>query len=306
MLKHSVSSIVRHQPLLAGFAIALALLFSSAGPAAAQGKATSEFFAEAFVPMVKIVDAATKNLGYGLNEGTSILGAWVKNNGRVDMELPLNAGQQYAFLATGDLDAEDVDLFILDKNGNVLAQDVRPNREAAVEFKPAVSGRYTLRLHLFKSRNNLPCVCVATVLRKGGWIAPAQNLAKAAVKLVNELSTADRELQQRLNMRVDLLSQPNQWCLYGGVLRERQTLRVWNLQLGSGLRGFLGVADDFAQALFLSLNASKGGAVKQSVGQTAAPSFAYQAGPGLHELQLTNDRATGPAVVLMAVFSVRN
>src|SRR6266545_5144398 len=237
MIKHNVVSRAIRRSQLVGILAVLVFLFGSAAPATAQGKATSEFFAEALVPMVKVVDAATKGLGYGYNEGTSILGAWVKSGGTVDMELPLNGGQQYAFLATGDLDAQDIDLFILDKNGNVLAQDIRPNPEAAVEFKPPVNGRYTLRLHLCKSRNNVPCVCVATILRKGGWISPAQNLAKAAVRLVNELSQADRDLQQQFNKRVDLLSQSSQWCLYGGILREGQTLKVWNLQLGAGLRG---------------------------------------------------------------------
>jgi hypothetical protein len=147
---------------------------------------------------------------------------------------------------------------------------------------------------------------VATILRKGGWIAPAQNLAKAAVRLVNELSNADRDLQRQLNKRVDLLVHRNQWCLYGGVLPEGKTLKVWNLRLGVGLRAFLGVADDFADNMHLSLADEWGRPVKQSVGQTPVPVFAHQPGPGLHELRLTNDRSRGASVAMMAVFTVRN
>ena len=73
--------------------------------------------------------------------------------------LTLQAGRKYRFLAAGDADAKDVDLDIQDLNGKTLKADVGTEPEAVVNFTPAVTAKYLVRVRLFDSDKNLPCVC---------------------------------------------------------------------------------------------------------------------------------------------------
>ena len=51
--------------------------------------------------------------------------------------------------------------FKQDASGKVVARDVKVDPEAVVDFTPSASGRYTVRIRLFDSDNNVPCFCVA-------------------------------------------------------------------------------------------------------------------------------------------------
>src|SRR5205823_4034770 len=108
----------------------------------------------------------------------------------------------YLFLGAGDLDALDVDLVITDDQGKTVAEDVREAADAVVTFTPTKAGRYTMELILFKSKKNLPCVCAATILRKGGHNLPLKNLDEAVGNLVDTLAKADAELKKQANKRL--------------------------------------------------------------------------------------------------------
>jgi hypothetical protein len=290
--------------VLAVLGVAVAAWLATASPAAAQGRTTAQLFAEAFVPLVKMADA-TQRLGYGYRHDVSVLGAWVKNKEKVSFVMTLEAGKHYAFLATGDQDATDVDLYLYDAQGVEVAKDVLPNREAIIEFTPRVTGQYTMTLLLFDSRNNLPCVCTAAMLCKHGWNVPTQNLATAAVKMVNALEGADRQLQQQFNKRVDFIHAPNQWFLYGGVVPQGKQLAVYNLTLPNGLLACLGVGDNFARTLDLDLQDGQGNLLARSPGQTATPCVVYQANGGNQQFRLSNQQSQGPSMVMMATYAIR-
>ncbi len=78
----------------------------------------------------------------------------------------LTAGRSYILLAAGDNDTKDLDLDIQDSSGRVLAADTETSPVANVPFEPKVSGRYTVRLRLYDSRNSVPCYCFANVMVK--------------------------------------------------------------------------------------------------------------------------------------------
>ena len=142
-----------------------AVLASESRASAQQGK----YITEATVRLTKLVNAANSS-GYELqNNSFSIGGGWLKQSQSDWIALytvPLTAGKTYRFIAAGDSDARDVDLEVQDAKGKVWARDDKTDPEAVVTFSPENTGRYTVRIRLYDSRESLPCVCLAIVMIK--------------------------------------------------------------------------------------------------------------------------------------------
>jgi hypothetical protein len=274
-------------------------------PAQAQGKASGTYLTEAVTRVTNLAGIA-KLGNYGYNHDISILAGWVQKGGSLSFNLQLDAGAEYLFLAGGDNDAIDVDLEILDKNGKVVASDMRPDPEAIVTFRPRDTGRYTLRLILDRSQKNVPCVCVATILKKGGWNVPFGNLDKATGNLTKLLADVDRAIAQKANKRLDLRNANNQWAVFGAVLPQGQQTTVTHMTLGQGDRLFVGVGDGNASHLDLFLLDSKNKQIKGPQGQLDTPFIVYRPGTGTHGLRIQNRSSFGPTLVMMAVMDVRD
>lgn len=146
----------------------LVAMLAGNGRAAAQG-GQGEFITQASARLTKLVDQENK-MGYALqNNSFSIGGGWLKKDQNAWVPLytvQLTAGKEYAFLAAGDNDAKDVDLVIKDANGKEVAKDEKTDPEAVVVFRPKDSGRYTVSIRLYDSRNDYDCVCLAVVMVK--------------------------------------------------------------------------------------------------------------------------------------------
>jgi hypothetical protein len=285
--------------------LGLVALAVCAGPAAAQGKASGTYLKEAFNRVTGNAELTKRLVGYGYNSGTSVMAAWLDAGGKVTMRLYLNAGTEYLFLAGGDQDALDVDLAIKDESGRILVQDVRTDPDAVVAFTPRSSAYYTMEVSLFKSRDSVPCVCVATILKKGGWDVPLRNLDQAAANFVRVLAQADNELQRKSGKRLDLHREKGQWAMFGAVLPQGETTDVFNLTLGSGPRAFFATGDDNARDvdLFLLDNAGKR-TIREDTRTDRDASFVHEPGPGMHRLRVRNFQSTGPSLVMMGVFDI--
>lgn len=144
----------------------LAVLVSD-NRASAQGQGV--YVTQASAKLTKLIDTGNKD-GFGLNDNTfSIGGGWLKQSTTNWVPLftvQLTGGKSYRFLAAGDNDAKDVDLEVLDANGKVVAQDSETDPTATVDFTPNATGRYLVRIRLYGSDNNLPCVCLGIVMSK--------------------------------------------------------------------------------------------------------------------------------------------
>lgn len=130
-----------------------------------QGK----YITEATVRLIKQVDTANA-AGFKLQDNTfSIGGGWLKKSTTTWIPLytvQLNAGKDYRFLASGDADAKDVDLQVVDAKGAPVKTDADEAADARIDFRPTVSGLYTVRIRLYASEKDYPCVCLAIVMSK--------------------------------------------------------------------------------------------------------------------------------------------
>ncbi len=135
----------------------------------AQGGGQGGYITEAAARLTKLVEQANKD-GYKLQDNSfSIGGGWLKQSASDWIPLytvQLNGGTKYRFLASGDKDAKDVDIEIQDAKGKTVAADVDTAADAKVDFAPKETGRYLVRIRLYDSKDNLPCVCLGIVMSK--------------------------------------------------------------------------------------------------------------------------------------------
>ena len=99
----------------------LAVLDAARVPPAAPRLKQGKYISQASAHLAKLVDAGNAD-GFSLhNNSFSLGGGWLKKSqdGWVAIySVNLKAGKKYRFLATGDDDAKDVDLRVLDANGS--------------------------------------------------------------------------------------------------------------------------------------------------------------------------------------------
>jgi hypothetical protein len=147
----------------------LVAVFGVESRASAQEESQGKYITEATVRLTKLVAKANKD-GYKLQDNTfSIGGGWLKQSTEVWVPLytvQLEAGKKYRFLAAGDADAKDVDIEVQDAKGKTVASDTADDAEATVEYSPTAAGRYIVRIRLYASDKNLPCVCLGLVMSK--------------------------------------------------------------------------------------------------------------------------------------------
>ncbi len=129
----------------------------------------TKYVQEAAARLAPLVDkAAQQNYRFQKN-AFSFGGALIDKN--ADRWVPvytvqLTEGRSYVFLAAGDDDTRDLDLDIQDSSGRTLAADVETTAVAFVSFTPRTTGRYTVRLRLYDSRDGVPCYCLSAVMAK--------------------------------------------------------------------------------------------------------------------------------------------
>jgi hypothetical protein len=163
-----MNPLIARRRVALGVCLTMALMFVSAGSSAAQ-EGRSVYVRQTAARLSKLMDEAERDKFILPVNAFSIGGGWL--NQSTDQWIPLftvqlTEGKAYRFLAAGDDDTKDLDLEIQDSSGKVVAQDVSVAADAKVEFTPQMSGRYTVRLRLYDSRNNLPCFCFATLVSK--------------------------------------------------------------------------------------------------------------------------------------------
>ncbi len=153
------------------FLVALTLAISLVGLLGAERARAQEgqgiYVTQASARLTKLIDNGNKD-SYSLQDNSfSIGGGWLKqstSNWVALYTVDLTAGKKYRFLAAGDNDAKDVDLEVQDAKGKVVAFDERTNPEAIVDFTPSASGRYLVRIRLYASVDDLPCVCLGIIM----------------------------------------------------------------------------------------------------------------------------------------------
>lgn len=150
-----------------GVLLVSTLVVAAPGNSATAQQGQGQYLTEAAARLGKLIAQANRD-GYEFQDNNfSIGGGWLKQsteNWVALYTLTLQGNKKYRFLAAGDADARDVDLDIQDLKGKTLKADVGTEPEAVVNFTPNVTGKYLVRVRLYASEKNLPCLCLAVVM----------------------------------------------------------------------------------------------------------------------------------------------
>lgn len=281
----------------------LVAFLGMASSACAQGQTSATYLKQAFIRVTDSASGAAKLGNFGYDDGISILGAWVDSRDSVNYYVPLTKGVNYMIVAGGDNDSQNVNLEIQDADSKVVASENRVAADAMLNFAAPSTGWFTLKLTLAKARDNLPCVCVACVLKENGHQIPLKNLDDSADKLMNLFSETDKLLQKE-NKRLEFRRARNQWGLYGAVLKQGESISVTNLDLGAGRRLFLGLGDQNTEDVDLFILGDNNKVLAEDTKVNREAIIGFTPGTGRFGLRMLNYKGNGPAVIMTGIFDV--
>jgi hypothetical protein len=271
----------------------------------AQGATSATYVGQAFIRVTASASDNAKLGNFGYDDGICILGAWVDCRDDVQFWLSLRKDDNYMLVAGGDNDCQDVQIDVLDENGKQVAGEKRVAPDASVTFAPPADGWYLMKLSLMRSRNNLPCVCVACILKENGHQIPLKNLDDSADKLLKLFSDNDRLLHEKDGKRLEFRKARNQWGLYGAVLDQGQTKNVTNLDLGVGRKLFLALGDQNTEDVDLFILDKAGQVLEKDTKVNSEAIVRFTPAPGgRYGIKMLNYKGPGPAVIMTGIFDV--
>lgn len=145
----------------------MALLLPGRTAQAQQGAGQGQYLTEASARLGKLIGRANQDGYIFYDNQFSVGGGWLKQgeNNWVNLyTVTLQAGKRYRLMAAGDADARDVDLEIKDLKGRQHAIDQDTASEAVINFTPDTTQKYLIRVRLYASDRNQPCMCLAIVM----------------------------------------------------------------------------------------------------------------------------------------------
>lgn len=266
------------------------LLFSGA---AGESRAEGDYLVEA---MGNVLNAANtiesvSQFGYDSDGSVCILGAFVQPGATVTFRRDFRADRNYAILAGGDTDAEDIDIRILDPFGRQIAADTAADACPAVSFQPRSAVVHEVRVSL--ARASRASFVFVAVMRDGGYRVPEDNQIVAASFLLSRLQ-ACRDVSESGGAR--MLTTANNWAVYGCLLAGSQKMTIDNISLGHGRRAVVTGSDTNDSDLDLFLKYNRSDRIQEmDDAPDSAPVVTTLANGGFSRLQLENARSSGAA-----------
>ncbi|MBI5480034.1 MAG: hypothetical protein HY906_14300 [Deltaproteobacteria bacterium] len=240
--------------------------------------------------------AAERKTNLGFDRGVTFMGALLRPKAFINWRMQMEAGTRYAFLGGGDDGASDVDLAVIDANGQTLARDQLADAKPVVDFTPRQTGVHVVRMTLAQASG--PAFCALAVLRQGGFTVPVKNLTASLQKIM----AAGRLASQRAAVRFH--EEPNQWALFGAVLRPGDTTTISGLHLEGRQHVFVLAGDANAKVLDLSLLDARGSLVKKDDKPDQVAVVVARTVDGSYQVAITNVESTGPALVTAVILDV--
>ena len=157
-----------------------------------------------------------------------LAGALLEMGETIALDVELSKGKAYTFIGGGDEDVLDLDLYIVDANGEVAASDTEDDGTPIPDFVPEESGIYSVRMQLVAGEQSTSFVSLA-ILTEGG------------ITLEDESFNGNSSAFYGRGEQMNLLSVggirwhdvDNQWCLFGLLLEQGESWNLSNMRMGA-------------------------------------------------------------------------
>jgi len=260
----------------------------------------------------RVLDKAKKlaeTQDYAVAEDISLFAGFVLDGESLILTRELKAQQSYRFFAAGDRNAIDVDLAILDRDGQVLVEDTDDDAEPIVRFTPKTDGSYKLRLSLEGTKDDKVGSFLSLIgMSTEGYTVPGSNLDAMLKQLGERLNAAQKTAMTKFEKELFFHSGNGGIALFGAVLEPDENLTIQGLSLIPADYLILSASDRNAKNLdLIAMNATKK-ILKSCEDDDDNPVlvFGVTANTGKVNVQLKNVDAKGPTFCMFSVLRFRD
>lgn len=256
------------------------------------------FMAKALARVMAAGRLLSEKTPYGWDRDICLMGAFLKPKDSIGFGRTLQAGESYVFVAGGDDDVKDLDLFVVDSEGNRVATDSKADATPMVEFSPEKTGQYAVRIRLFGASR--ASFCALGVFRKNGFDVPVDSLSTAAAKLI---AACGKISEKAKGARFH--QEPNQWALFGAIMKQGETQTVTNLAPEDANHAFICMGDSNAKNLDLFLLDGSQQSLKEDTDTDANPLVLFATKKGQsYGLRFKNTESSAAALVMTAILDI--
>jgi hypothetical protein len=281
-------------------AVALGLTVPVGSAAAQDNWVPGKRFTESSTRVLGSIQKITETTKYGYVDGICFLSGFLHKGQDVKFTRDFEAGVKYAVVGGGDNGTKDLDVYILDENGNEVAKDALADNIPIVEFTPRRSARYTIRVVMYDSGPNGGFGTVG-VLKVGGYEVPIRNQATALANLVSQANSVDRQVKEQ----VYFSSGGNQWAVFGSIIPSGSDLTINNITPGDGRRVWVTGGDTTVDDVDLYLSDSNGRLLVKDEDDDARPLLDYRTKlDQRYSVRIKNVRSRGASLILVGTLTL--
>ncbi len=190
--------------------------------------------------------------------GLALAAASLPAGATKSLQLKLTANTNYAFIATADNEAVDVDLYLRDSTGQILFQDQEADGTPVLEFHVPATGNYQVQVHLVAGDSTTNFVAVSLLQSSGRSV-----IERDYRILTNRFFTAASALQSTSETR-GWFSHREGWPVLGFILSNNTPTDLSNLNFPAGDYKIIGSGNQAIRDLSLYLANSQGDIVSRS------------------------------------------
>jgi len=230
--------------------------------------------------------------------GLTMAAARLNAGATISLNLTLRPATRYVFIAsTANGDASDVDLYLRDGTGRILAEDQDADGTPILEFKTTEGGAHQIQLHLAGSDRVEEFVALS-LLRGGGRIILREEYEKTTQNFFR-LANVNRSNFEG----TEWLSRPGQWCLLGYSVGKDQGITLRNIRPGEGHTYFAAAGSSTLSNIDLYLANRSLRIVEKDIGPGAKPILRHKTDLGMnYDLRIEVESNKGTGLLLVAIF----
>lgn len=229
--------------------------------------------------------------------GLCMAAARVQTGKSVSLSLNLSARKSYTFISTADQESTDVDLYLRDQDGKLIASDSETDGTPVIEFRVPETGNYQLQLHIPASDQGTNFVSLSLLESSGRQI-----IEEEYRQLTAGFFASSEEIISSYP-KVRWQASPNQWCLFGFSLDQKEGHTFQQLQMEAGRYYFAAAGGPTFQNIDLYLANQENEIAALDKAPDALPLLEFESKDRQsYTLRIEAKRSSGPGFILLGLF----
>lgn len=229
--------------------------------------------------------------------GLCMAAARVQTGKSVSISLSLSARNSYTFISTADQETTDVDLYLRDQDGKLIASDSETDGTPVIEFRVPETGSYQLQLHIPASDQGINFVSLSLLESNGRQI-----IEEEYRRLTASFFASSEDIMASYS-DVRWQATPNQWCLFGFSLDQKEGHTFRQVQMEAARYYFAAAGGPACQNIDLYLANQENEIVALDKAPDALPLLEFESTDSrTYNLRIEAKRSSGPGFILLGLF----